>query len=128
MLREKIVAALAAVEAELNIKCSLGNLTYSDTGCTVKLECAGVREDGLVLSKEANDLKYAGHRGVGPDDFGRIFNAWGKEYRLTGYRTRAKQYPYLVEEIKTGKEATLTASFDIRAAIDSNTPAATKEG
>ena len=122
ILREKINTALATVEKDLNIKIGIGNISYSDNGCTTKVTCAAVRDDGLIMTKEAEDLGSTAASVFGDlsmADHGAHFILKGKgECRLTGYRSRARKYPYLCEVVATGEEIILSESYNIREAID----------
>tara|TARA_R110000787_G_scaffold152790_2_gene266696 strand:+ start:1865 stop:2335 length:471 start_codon:yes stop_codon:yes gene_type:complete len=122
ILREKINTALATVEKDLNINIGIGNISYSDNGCTTKVTCAAVRDDGLIMTKEAEDLGSTAASVFGDlsmADHGSHFILKGKgECRLTGFRSRARKYPYLCEVVANGEEIILSESYNIREAID----------
>ena len=124
ILRKKINTALATVEKDLNIKIGIGNISYSDNGCTTKVTCAAVRDDGLVMTKEAEDLGSTAASVFGDlsmADHGAHFILNSKGLcRLTGFRSRARKYPYLCEVVANGEEIILSESYNIREAIDTH--------
>jgi hypothetical protein len=106
LLRTRIQTALFPLEVELDVNLRVGNCSFDPTGnnCTFKLEVAAKREDGTVVSKEAEDFKrFAKLEGFSPSDLGRKFISNGSEFEVCGYKARSYKRPILAKEIRTGK-------------------------
>lgn len=102
-LSKEINEALAAIAAKHSIKIGVagGKLGIGAKNLEIKLALSVV-ENGKVVSKEAEAFKrYAKLEGLEPTDLGRqfTFTARGRKetYKITGYATKAKQYPILAE-------------------------------
>lgn len=104
LLKREIDAAVAAVAEKHGIKIASGSgkLGYGAKSLEIKLDLA-VIENGKVLSKEAEAFKlYAVLEGLQETDLGRSFTftsrAGEKTYEITGYSSKAKQYPILAKD------------------------------
>ena len=88
--------------------------TYDDTSFTVKIEVREnvVHESGVVMTKEANDfLRYVRVIGMAKSDLGRVIEVRGSDYRIVGYRSRARKFPILVEIVKTGEKKAFALDY-----------------
>ena len=67
------------------------------------LEIAG-KNDGVVMTKEAGDLKELSIvLGLGSDALGKQFTFQNEVYTLVGYKTRASKYRFLGKHVVSGK-------------------------
>jgi len=116
-LRLDVDAALAEVAAKHGLVIKLGNGSFSPSHATFKLEVSTVREDGLVLTKEADRFRQAATvYGLEPSDLGREFVALGELFQLVGLTTGWKQ-PLLGRRVKDGKMYKFT-KVAVRAGLD----------
>src|SRR4051812_22602453 len=85
---EEIEAAVQAVAAKHGIKIKIGKATYTN-GPTmdIRLECAVIAADGVVIDKDAASLDQLGELlGLVPQARGKVFPYARKSYTLVGYR------------------------------------------
>lgn len=100
VVREKVAAALAAVEEELGVKFLLGGCTYRENNAKFALSVATVSESGEVETKEKGDfLRYAPYHGFKPEDFGATFTSNGEKFKIIGWLHRSHRYPILCERV-----------------------------
>lgn len=60
--------------------------------------------EGNKVDPRAKDFaRYARYAGLPEDAFGQEFTNAGRTYRITGWNTRAKRYPVMGEDVRTGK-------------------------
>ena len=98
---------LAAYAAELGLGVKQeGRWQYYRDGSALQLKLqfvvggeAGVEEK----EREKFDL-YARSFGLEPQDFGAVITSRGKQYKLIGFNTKARKFPYLMEEVATGEK------------------------
>lgn len=103
-LREAIQSVIndSGIEDENKCKIRIGNASYSDSNCTLKIEVSDVTDDGTVLTKEAADFKeYAKGLGLEPEMLGATFESRGKEYVIAGLKPRSTKFPVLAIEVGT---------------------------
>jgi alpha-D-ribose 1-methylphosphonate 5-triphosphate synthase subunit PhnH len=103
-LREAIQSVIndSGIEDENQCKIRIGNASYSDSNCTLKIEVSDVTDDGTVLTKEAADFKeYAKGLGLKPEMLGATFESRGKEYVIAGLKPRSTKFPVLAIEVGT---------------------------
>jgi len=103
-LREAIQSVIndSGIEDENQCKIRIGNGTYSDSNCTLKIEVSDVTDDGRVLTKEATDFKaYAKGLGLEPDTLGAVFESGGKEYIIAGLKPRSTKFPVVAIQVGT---------------------------
>ena len=104
-LRNELNDALKGVADKYGISIEAGNASFGYGHASFKLELATVKDDGTVMSKEANDfLTYCTMLGLKQTDLGREFEVHGKKYKLKGYRLKSRKFPFIVECINDGKE------------------------
>jgi hypothetical protein len=61
-------------------------------------------EDGNALDSKAQEFKKNATRvGLKADDLGREFQSRGETFKVTGLNLRARKYPVLAENVRTGK-------------------------
>jgi len=111
-LRVSIDKALEQVEKQYNLKISAGNCSYTEDSCTFKLNCSLPN----ALSKSAKDLiDHLEYRNECSHllslDKDKVGKDRTSEYKLTGYRVRARKNPFLIEDISNGKEFICTSNY-----------------
>lgn len=95
---EALNALLDGVVVEQN------RVTYDSDGFNINLRVSRVREDGSVMTPEARDFQqFAGLEGMDAEWLHQTFTHNGVEYRITGYRTRARKQPVIAERVSDGK-------------------------
>ena len=103
-IRDEISHFLEPIGEKHGINLELGRCGYSSGNFTMKLEGSLVGDDGVVLTKEAEDFKkYAHWHGLEPEDLGKTFVHTNVVHTITGLRTRAKKYPITVVDAKGGE-------------------------
>jgi len=61
-------------------------------------------EDGNALDSRAKDfMRVADAYGLSKDDYLAEFRSNGRTFRITGLNTRARGYPVMAEDVRTGK-------------------------
>lgn len=112
-IRLSLDAALKDVGERHNVTFTVGSMTYTDIGCTVRLKAThGDQEQSERLQFE----KAAPVFGLSVDDYGRTFSVRGRHFALIALKTRSPKLPYVGREISTGRqfnftEASLPASW-----------------
>ena len=102
-VRDDIRPFLEPIGEKHGINLELGRCSYSSGNFTLKLEGSLVGDDGVVLTKEAEDFKkYAHWHGLVPEDLGKSFQSQGVVYTITGLKTRAKKYPITAQASNGG--------------------------
>ena len=96
------------IEERLNVKISLkGGGSFdpkSDGSATFKIEAFPI-VNGTVVPKEEKDFRQmAIAYGLKADDFGRTFMHRGKEFEITGLKTRRPKFPISVKCLCDGKD------------------------
>ena len=106
-IRLSLDAALEDVGTRHNVTFSVGSMTYTDIGLTVRLEATHGDQD------EAEWLKFreaAPAFGLSDDDYGRTFSLRGRDFALIALKTRSPKRPYVGREISTGRQFSFTTS------------------
>ena len=102
-LRDEISHCLEPIGEKYGIELKAGRCGYSSGNFTLKLEGSLVSEDGVVLTKEAEDFKkYAHWHGLVPEDLGKTFVHTHVVYTITGLKTRASKYPITAQASNGG--------------------------
>ena len=96
--------ALQKVGEEFGVKIQRKSGTYSPTSYTMKIEASVIGQDGIVLSREAEDFKTYCHMfNLEPSDFGKTFVVDGTIYKIKGLSIRSSKFPILAENMLNGK-------------------------
>lgn len=98
---------LAAYAAELGLGVKQeGRWMYYRDGSTlqVKLQFIVGGEAGIEDKERATFDLYARSYGLEAQDFGAEITSQGKRYKLVGFNTKARKYPFLMQEIATGQK------------------------
>lgn len=104
---EGALEKLAAYAAELGLGVKQeGRWQYYRDGSTlqVKLQFIVGGEQGVADKERAKFDLYASLFGLEPQDFGAVIMSRGKQYKLIGFNTKARKYPYLMEDVATGDQ------------------------
>lgn len=97
LLREKLNAVFAEHGID-GYEIEVGNASYNDVEVTFKVL---LREQGSA-SKETRDLeKYADFYGLDPN---KIVTQQGKQFTLSGYKSRARKNPWIVLDMLSQKQ------------------------
>ena len=111
-VRIKVNEALRPIGKELDLKLSLGNMTYSDYNATGKMKIEVVA-NGQVMTKEYTDLlDFAELQKI---DLDTIYKFNGKAVILTGYSWKSPKYPVHVTELDTEKQFKVSRDWLLKA-------------
>lgn len=110
-IREEIVSVLEVVAENHDINFNLGNITFTPEKFTVKLTAISTKAaDGSVLTEQAQaylDIqKFKESIGQPIKNLGDIFIFQGEEFEIIGWKSRARKYPLIGKNVKTGKRFT----------------------
>ena len=90
-LRVDLDAAMAKVAAKHGISLTAGNISYSPSTATIKVEAGVISASGVVVTKEAKAFdQYKNLVGLGSLNVGDAVVVQGKDYTITGYKPRSK--------------------------------------
>lgn len=107
-LRDKINIAIKSVENALDVKISVGSITYSDTD--FKLQLTGVDSvAGADNFLEAEFLSKCGIYDLRMEDLGRLIRINGSVHKIIGLKVRNRKYPIITERQDNKKQYKLTA-------------------
>lgn len=89
-------------QAGLDIK--IGNISYSDHDATIKIEAKLPDASGNIVSAEEKAYNiYAKMDGINIPVNGFAKSPSLGKVRMVGYKTRNRKYPYIVEQVSSGK-------------------------
>ena len=108
MLLDEAEEVLGKIAMKHGIIVSRKSCTYDpvkgEVPVAFKFVIARRGEDGKAIDPmEADFKRLATYFGLEPSDYGREFDTFNGTYRLTGIKTRAKKYPFIAEDVVTGK-------------------------
>lgn len=104
VLRNEIDQALQQVADKYGINIKAGNATFTDNNITFKLQLSTIGDNGLTMTKEAEDFKrYAFEHGLSADKLFAEFTIGHKTYTLLGYKPRSTRYPFIAKCHSTGQ-------------------------
>ena len=107
-IRTRIQGELSKVEEELNITLTLGNCSYSSNRAKFQLEL--LTEGGK--SKEQEDLEnMAQYLNL---DLDKIAEEGKDNYKLWGYKSRARKNPFIIESVNNQKRYVISESHAVR--------------
>ena len=112
-VRTKVNEVLGLVGKELNLKISLGNMTYRDYNATGKIKIEVV-ENGQAMSVEYTDLlDFADLHKI---DLDTIYKLNGDPVIVTGYSWKSRKYPVVVTDLNTEKQFKVSRSWLLKVA------------
>lgn len=102
LIEARINTAIKEVGEDLGIDIkTTGNGSYSDTNFTLKVECSLKSDDGVVVTTErSNFIKYGAMYGFKKEDIDKIFKYQGKNYKITGLKSRRQKNPIVCTQIE----------------------------
>ena len=108
LIRERLNEVFALVAAdlkeELGVTVTLRNGTIGRGNVMFQLEIAEVSGEGVAQTREVEAFKREGFRfGFKPEHFGREFNIMGTTFNICGLKSRARTYPILGKNKRSGK-------------------------
>lgn len=106
-IRKIVNETLADVLAEHGLKLELGNARYDDSKIKFGFE---IMLAGADPKREAFEM-YCEMHGLTPEDFGKVFEANGRRFKLSGYSPRSSKYPFLATALDDGREYKFTESI-----------------
>ncbi len=107
-LRDKLNIALKSVENSLDIKISVGVITYSDSD--FRLQLTGVDSvEGANNFLESEFLSKCGRYDLRMEDLGRLIRINGSVHKIIGLKVRNRKYPIITERQDNKKQYKLTA-------------------
>lgn len=103
-LREKVTSALKQqVEGELGVTFTVGNIRFSDTTASIKLDAVDVAPDGTKVTVAESDWHaMCGLFGFEKDDLNREFVSQGRTFRISGLKPTNRKYPVIAKCVSTG--------------------------
>jgi len=112
-VRTKVNEVLGPVGKELNLKISLGNMTYNDYNATGKIKIEVV-ENGQAMSVEYTDLlDFADLHKI---DLDTIYKLNGDPVIVTGYSWKSRKYPVFVTDLNTEKQFKVSRAWLLKVA------------
>lgn len=112
---ERVVRNHVRINGEQpNLHFECGSIQYSDKSFKVKLEVSVIDEQGIPSCEKAQAYKRGDHHNNTGFALGDLFfHERDKDtvYHMIGFNSRAKKYPYVIEEINTDKRRKCNASF-----------------
>jgi len=101
-LRDKIQATLESFQDQSDFDVNVGNASYNDTEVTFKVN---LRIKGAKSQSEKDLEDFASMDGL---DLTKVATLDGKEFKLSGFRRKARTKPYLIQEQTGGGEYIIT--------------------
>lgn len=98
--------ALEAVAEKHGLKLERKRCSYGRDELPVafKLITVELDENGNAMDSRAKDfIKYAGAYGLSEKDFLAEFRSGPRTFRICGFKPKARKYPILAEDVRTGK-------------------------
>ena len=107
--RQYFNKAMEVVEIQYGFIIDFGNITYSATSFSGKLEVhEGDSRDDL---NEQEFKMYCKSYGLDYDDYDRRFTYDGKDYIIIGIRPSKRKYPISCQQVQDGKSYAFTADM-----------------
>ena len=107
--RQDFKKAMEALEKQYGFIIDLGNITYSATSFSGKLEVhEGDSRDDL---NEQEFKTYCKMYGLDYDDYDRRFTYDGKDYIIIGIRPSKRKYPISCQQLQDGKSYAFTVDL-----------------
>jgi hypothetical protein len=103
-LRSELNEKLAILGADLGLDLSTGNITYSDTECTIKLTA---KVKGALPRIAKQIPMYAGFIGLDNVKYLSVFQTTSGKATLVDYKTRSPKYPWILE-LRNGNRIKVT--------------------
>lgn len=117
-LRAEFQAAIDAVAAKYGLKGNLGNIRYDNDELRVKLTVnttvTNVNNGAAngVTQQRVNEINFRGKLLCGIDDLAnKQLRVEGRTVVIVDFKNRAKRYPFIAEDIKTGDKYKLSADY-----------------
>ena len=118
-LNEDVRKALQSVADKHGLKLDEKGASFRAYECSVgfKFVIDKQNSSGVTMNKEAQDfLRYAALpfgalSEFTEDDLGAVFHSSGDQFKIVGYKSRAKKYPILAERVSDGKRYKFTAAM-----------------
>jgi hypothetical protein len=92
--RKEIEEVLSALEKKHNLKFRVGNMRYTSSTVSIKLDAAVVSEDGVVETPEFRALKV-----IHPELVNKTVSVGGESMKIIGYKPRSPRYPFIGETV-----------------------------
>lgn len=103
-IREAVNEALSPVAMKYGIAIRAQNASYTGTNVTMKIEMSLVNSEGQTQTREVQDFERCAYRfGLVASDFGRVFEAQGSMFKISGLRVRASKKPIVATRTRDGK-------------------------
>ena len=115
-LRAKVLIALKSVENQLDVKISVGAITYTDSD--FKMQLTGVDSvAGADNFLEAEFISKCGLYGFKPEHLGQKVRIGGNVHEIIGLKVRNRKYPIITRNLENMKEYKL-AQWTVKNAIE----------
>lgn len=98
--------ALGPVAEKYGIKLERKSCSYRTDELPVAFKFITIQHDanGNVMDTRAkNFIKYASLYGMSESDFLAEFKSGSTTYRITGFKPKARKYPVIAEDVRTGR-------------------------
>ena len=118
-LRASLDAVLVPVAEQLGIRLQTGYLSFTPGNCMLKVEAAVIAANGNVMTREAEAFRRNAHfYGLKPEHLGQTFSdPRGARFKLVGLNTKARNRPFLLEDVSgrcfVANEAMVLRGFGI---------------
>lgn len=106
---QDVLKAVEKVYKSYGMQYNGSSTKYSDVSLELKLKFLINGENG-ESGDERLFKQYAFLYGVKDNDYGKTFTQGGRTFKLTGINPRAKKYPFVGQDVKTGSSYKFTRS------------------
>ena len=112
-LKREVEEALQPLADKHGISITMGRGSFNATNATLKVEVATKDEDGVSVSREAEQwTHFAPRYGIAPDAVGKtVRGGLDQTFTIIGWNSRAKRYPVIAQCNATQKRYKLPASL-----------------
>ena len=93
--------AVKGLKDKYNITLTTGTIRYTPSSFSMPVK--GLISDWDISGEEAEFKRLCNMFGKKPEDYGKTFTSNGKVLKLVGFNTRARKYPFVGEEVGTGR-------------------------
>jgi hypothetical protein len=116
--RERFDEVMKPLLEEFNVSIRLGGITFNPSYFKGSLMVSRNIEGAEVANPFAGAfVDCAPLHGLKKEALGKTFTTPSGTYKITGYKKSARKYPFIAEDVKTGKSYKFT-KFQVRGYID----------
>ena len=104
LFREDFKNAVSNLESKYGVIIDMGTISFDENSFSAKITANnGKNETDVEKTQFEQNVSLYKSYGLSKCDYGKIFIADGKKYRLVGFKTKARKNPFVIEDIKKKK-------------------------